>query len=226
MDGGGSRKLLQGREGATEANPEGSPPPPSKARNPRDLRIKITSYVMRMTRRSARVADQILDEVKLALGKSTATAAALKVKIKNANNLVKVERLKQGTEEKILAGRCTGNTCFRGVMFKGLAEVEGASEEDGEEGEEVNWVCRRGDGTPKETRLAFSCSMTNSAGELNMCVGKERWFGEFWVPFLKELTCPADMANSCTESRICGSDDLPLTKPVVQKQLRNECAQL
>lgn len=208
------RKLLQGRAAAAQGAPD-EPPAPTKARNPRDLRMKITAYVMRMTRRASRLADRLLDDVKKSLDKAIAEAGALKVKIKNAHNLVKVERLKIGSEESLQQGRCVGNTCFKGIMFKAV-----------DEGDEVTWICRRGLSGKKDVRQAFSCSMTTQNGKMHMCVGKEIWFGMFWVPFIKELRCPKEIDQSCTENRQCGSEGLPLTKPYSQRRLRNECAQL
>jgi len=208
------RRLLQGRAAATEQNPN-EDPPPTEARNPRDLQMKITAYVMRMTRRAARISDQILDDVKARLDAATAARDALKVSIKNAHNLVKVERLKMGNEEKIMQGRCLGDACFKGVMFKGLYE-----------GEEVTWTCNRGMTGKKEVRLAFSCSMETKNKDMHMCVGKEVWFGTFWVPFLKEVQCPEEVGQACTENRQCGSEDLPLTKNHNQRKVRNECAAL
>jgi hypothetical protein len=186
-----------------------------KARNARDLRLKILVYIRRMSRRAASISHHMLRDARHKLRKANIKYKNLKTQVKNAQSLVKVERQKLGSDESLAQGRCLGNTCFKGIMFQ--AYHGGQSE---------TWVCRRGLRKAKDTRNGFSCKMKTKKGELRMCVGKEIWFGTFYVPMMKELTCPKDVLQPCAETKQCGSDGMPLTRDYVQVKLRNECMQL
>jgi len=168
-----------------------------------------------MTRRAARISRLMLESARRKLRKSTIKYKNLKTYVKNAQNLLKVERTRMGTDASFQQGSCIGNTCYRGIMMK-----------VGNGGDEETWICRRGMKSKKNTRATFSCTHKKENGAMDMCVGKELWFGQFWVPMMKEIHCPKDLLEPCRESRQCGSEGLPLTKDYMQTRMRNECVQL
>jgi len=186
-----------------------------QARNPRDLRLKVQKYVTRMARRAARVSDKMLDDARRLLQKARIQAKKLKTQVKNAQSLVKVVRTQMGTVESVSEGQCLGNTCYRGMLFK-----------TSHNGVEQTWICHRGFNAKREVRNAFACTMKTAEGDAHSCAGKELRFTEFWVPFLKETTCPADITRPCGQAKQCGSEALPLTRDYVQQKIRTECAQL
>jgi len=190
-------------------------PQPQKARNARDLRVKVDTYLQRMARRAVRISRDLKREVRHKLNKASTELKKLKTTINNAQNLVKAEITRMGTEQSLVQGQCLQNACYRGITFDAY-----------QDGKNQRWMCRRGMNGKQHTRNAFSCEMKTAKGDIYMCRGKEVWFGRFWVPFIKELRCAKDIKKSCYENKQCGTDALPLTSDLKQSQLRIECAQL